>query len=149
MTRFEITHASAVSLDGAGVLVKGPSGCGKSSLALQLIGLGAVLVSDDRVILTEDGADVVAEAPPALAGLIEARGVGLLRCPHEAARIRLVVDLGQAETERLPPIRHSLLMNQSLPLVLGPVSAHLAPTICLLLRGGRLDPETAFEPASR
>ena len=147
--RTDTLHASAVALDGQGVLILGPSGSGKSSLALQLIGLGAQLVGDDRIALDRVGRDVIASAPTAIAGLIEARGVGLLRAPSAPAPLRLVVDLGQAESARLPPIRHTCLMDMSLPLVLGPLTAHLPATICLLLRGGRIDPEADLAPETR
>ena len=73
MIRTDTIHASAVALDGQGVLILGPSGAGKSALALQLIGLGAQLVGDDRIALDRVGGDVIASAPAALAGLIEAR----------------------------------------------------------------------------
>ena len=147
--RTDTIHASAVALDGQGVLVLGPSGAGKSALALQLIGLGAQLVGDDRIALDRVGGDVIASAPAALAGLIEARGVGLLRAPWAPAPLRLVVDLGQTEAMRLPPIRHTPVMDMSLPLVLGPLTAHLPATICLLLRGGRIDPEADLAPETR
>jgi HPr kinase/phosphorylase len=42
-------HASAVSLDGNGVLICGASGTGKSTLALQLMALGAELIADDGI----------------------------------------------------------------------------------------------------
>lgn len=147
--RPDTIHASAVAIDGQGVLILGPSGAGKSSLALQLIALGGMLVGDDRIALTRAGEDVIAAAPAALSGLIEARGVGLIRTPATPAPLRLVVDLAQSETERLPPIRHTAIMDMSLPLVLGPVSAHLPSTICLLLRGGRIDPATDLSPETR
>ncbi|MGL6042504.1 MAG: HPr kinase/phosphorylase, partial [Sandaracinobacteroides sp.] len=43
-------HATAVAINGAGVLLFGPSGAGKSDLALRLIDRGAVLIADDRVV---------------------------------------------------------------------------------------------------
>lgn len=149
MIRSERLHASAVALDGQGVLILGPSGSGKSSLALQLIGQGAALIGDDQIVLTRQGDAVMAAAPAAIAGLIEARGVGLIRTPSAPAAVRLVVDLGQVETARLPPIRHTGVMDMSLPLVLGPLTAHLPATICLLLRGGRIDPEADLAPETR
>ncbi|MBA4490272.1 HPr kinase/phosphorylase [Paracoccus sp. S1E-3] len=147
--RTETIHASAVALDGRGVLILGPSGAGKSSLALQLIGQGAQLVGDDWIVLDRVGGDVVASAPAALDGLIEARGIGLLRAPARPAPLRLVVDLGRIEQARLPPIRHTTVMDISLPLALGPLTAHLSSAICLLLRGGRIDPEEGLSPETR
>ncbi len=91
-------HASCVAREARGLLLLGPSGAGKSDLALRLINRGFVLVADDRVDLEEGRA-----RPPArLAGLLEVRGVGLLRFPHEAdIPLVLALDLA-ARPERLP-----------------------------------------------
>ena len=99
-------HASCVSRDGAGVLLLGPSGCGKSDLALQLLECGFVLVADDRVEI----GDRVASAPAALAGLLEVRGLGILRLPHaDRAELVLAVNLAPV-SERLPsPSLHPTL----------------------------------------
>lgn len=101
-------HATCVVLDGAGVLIRGASGAGKSVLALQLIerfheaALPAALVGDDRVRLEEVSGVPVARGHPAVAGLIEVRGVGLCRIAHApSAPVRLVVDLVAAAL-RLP-----------------------------------------------
>lgn len=95
-------HASCVARDGAGVLIFGPSGSGKSLLALALIDMGFTLVADDRVVL--HGA--VAEAPEAIRGHIEVRGVGVLALAYTPkARIVLSVVLG-ARGPRLPEMEH-------------------------------------------
>jgi len=107
-----LVHGTTVAIDGRGVLIRGPSGRGKSDLALRLIDGGARLVADDQTRLVRVGGRVVAEVPPAIAGLIEARGVGLLRLPHGPAPLALVVDLVATgePIERLPaPVRVDLL----------------------------------------
>ncbi|MEC9182929.1 MAG: aldolase, partial [Pseudomonadota bacterium] len=43
----EIVHATAIAIDGKGVLLRGPSGSGKSDLALRLLEAGGVLIGDD------------------------------------------------------------------------------------------------------
>lgn len=149
MVENEIVHASAVQLDGRGVLILGPSGCGKSGLALRLIALGAVLIADDRVILSRRDAALWAEAPASIAGLIEARGVGLIRTTYAAGPINLVVDLGEAASDRLPPFRNTCVADVTLPLVLGPLTDHLSNTISLLLRGGRLATDMEILPVTR
>ena len=59
----------------------GPSGAGKSALALQLLALGAELVADDRTDIIRQGDHLIADVPQAIAGMIEARGMGILeRC---------------------------------------------------------------------
>jgi len=97
-------HASAVVIDGHGVLLLGPSGAGKSDLALRLIDGGATLVADDRVDVTPDGGKLMLSAPETLAGLIEVRGLGIVRVLHAArAPLALICDLYEdADIERLP-----------------------------------------------
>ncbi len=103
-------HASAVLVGSRAVLIRGPSASGKSRLALELLEAArtgslrfARLVADDRVHLEALGGRLLARTPEALAGLIEVRGVGLLRVAHEpCAVIGLVVDLAAPGAERLP-----------------------------------------------
>lgn len=87
----------------AGVLLLGPSGAGKSDLLLRLLDIGFALVADDRVEI----ADGWASAPPALAGLLEIRGLGVVRMAHQPrARLVLALEL-QPDPPRLPqPRRH-------------------------------------------
>ncbi len=97
-------HASAAARDGAGVLVLGPPGSGKSDLVLRLIDAGFTLIADDQVCLE----GLRASPPAALAGLLEVRGLGLVRLPFRAATLVLAVRLGDGarlpEPERLPDL---------------------------------------------
>ena len=134
-----LAHASCAALEGRGVLILGASGAGKSTLVLQLMALGADLVADDGVVLELVDDRLVARPGPQIAGLIEARGIGLLAAPHvPACRLELVVDLDQAEPERLPPRRFHHAFGTTLELVLGRGNVTLAPAIWLLLRGARI-----------
>ena len=91
-------HATCVSRDGHGLLILGPSGAGKSDLALRLLDRGFELVADDQVLI--DGP--IARPVPDLAGLIEVRGLGILRMPHRPhATLALALALGTAP-DRLP-----------------------------------------------
>ncbi len=108
MTGTGSVHANCVVVGEAGVLIRGPSGAGKSSLSAALIeraqaaGLFARLVADDRTRLSLAGGRVVAEAPDILKGLIERRGVGLLRLPAlSACVVRFVADI-EEQPERMP-----------------------------------------------
>lgn len=110
-------HASCVAIDGRGVLLEGPSGSGKSDLALRLIDAGARLVADDQVELAARGGRLWARAPAALAGLVEARGLGLFRLdPLAEAPLALAVTLA-APAERLPPPARRRLLGVDLPAV--------------------------------
>jgi hypothetical protein len=87
-----------------GVLLLGRSGSGKSDLALRLMALGAELVADDRSDLFLLRGRLYAKAPAAIAGLLEARGVGIVSLPFaEKASIGMVVRLGKSP-KRLPDI---------------------------------------------
>ncbi len=111
-------HATCVELDGAGVLLRGPAGAGKSDLALRLIAqAGAALVADDQCLLTREGARVIARAPAATAGRIEARGLGILSLPQAGPTpVALLVDLKpHAAAERLPAPESESLLGVSLP----------------------------------
>ncbi|UFZ02546.1 HPr kinase/phosphatase C-terminal domain-containing protein [Bradyrhizobium ontarionense] len=103
-------HASAVRVGELAVLIRGPSGSGKSRLAFDLILAGrsgqlpqAVLVGDDRVHLATRGGEMWVSPAPALAGLIEIRGLGIRSCDHVSeAKLGLVVDLMAEDAARLP-----------------------------------------------
>src|SRR5215470_5006649 len=103
-------HASTVLVGARAVLIRGPAGAGKSRLALALIGAAASglvpfarLVADDRTEVAARHGRLLARAPDQLAGLIEVRGLGIRRLPHEPiAVVDLVVDLAAADAERLP-----------------------------------------------
>jgi len=114
-----LIHGTSVSLGRAGVLLRGPSGAGKSDLALRLIDQGADLVADDQTALVRQGGEVVMSAPKDIAGMIEARGLGLLRLPRQAEScLRLVVDLVPAENiERLPERRCCDILGVAIPLI--------------------------------
>jgi HPr kinase/phosphorylase len=131
-------HATCVVAHGKGVLIVGASGSGKSSLALAMMGLGAKLIADDQVILCLSQNNIVASAPTAIKGLIEARGLGLLRAKTEPdARIKLVIDLDQTEHERLPPVRKTKVLDQTVPLLFGVDTLHFPAAVMQYLADGR------------
>jgi serine kinase of HPr protein (carbohydrate metabolism regulator) len=83
-----ILHAGLIARrrDGRwrGVLIEGASGAGKSDLALRAIDAGWTLVADDRTLVWVSGGRLFGRAPEPLAGLIEARGVGVVASPWRA-----------------------------------------------------------------
>jgi HPr kinase/phosphorylase len=102
-------HATCVVVGEAGILIRGEAGTGKSTLARAIVdfasgaGRFARLISDDRTRIAQRHGRLVAQVVPAIAGRIEARGVGILCVAHEpSAVVRLVVDLTKTEPLRLP-----------------------------------------------
>lgn len=109
-------HATCVAHDGSGVLLRGPSGSGKSDLALRLINAGWNLVADDRVNLRLLDGCIVATAPSELKGLIEVRGIGVLRVNAvKEVPLKVVCELvTPAEVERLPDSTSTKILDYSL-----------------------------------
>jgi HPr kinase/phosphorylase len=136
-----ILHSTCVAAGDRGLLILGESGRGKSALALRLIALGAALVSDDRVLLTAEPDGLRARCPaPAIQGMIEARGFGLLHLPaQDSARLILALDLDRIEGARLPPERHLTLLGRDLPLAHAPRGDHLPYSLWLHLKGATRD----------
>jgi HPr kinase/phosphorylase len=128
-------HASAVLVDNRAVLIRGASGAGKSRLAFELILAGrsgqispAMLVGDDRVHLEARGGQLVVRPAPALAGLIEIRGLGIRRCAFAAeATVGLVVDLSAGDAARLPPPEALLTCIHGISIPRIPVGPGFAP----------------------
>ncbi len=98
-----LVHATTIDISGCGVLLLGSPGAGKSDLALRLIADGALLVADDQTSVEIVDGFLHASVPGNIAGLIEVRGVGVVRAPLKAAtRLRLAVQLMQVVPERMP-----------------------------------------------
>ncbi|MDX2307744.1 MAG: HPr kinase/phosphatase C-terminal domain-containing protein [Hyphomicrobium sp.] len=123
-----IVHATAVRLGPRAALIRGQSGSGKSDLALRCLGLARSvlapapmeLVADDQVCLTRVGIELLASSPAPLAGLIEVRGLGILRVPfHAPAPVVLLVDLVvSGGVERYPdPWPTEIIMGLELPVM--------------------------------
>jgi HPr kinase/phosphorylase len=137
-----ILHASCVALEGQGLLITGTSGQGKSALALQLMAYGAQLVADDRTLLQLLDGQVIASAPEPIRGLIEARYMGLLHAQiRSPVPVTALVDLDEAETERLPVRSFTQLLGQDVPRLKRVDGAHFAPALMQHLRCGALDPD--------
>ena len=79
--------------------------------------LGASGLADDRTILNRQGDQVVAQPPEPLRGILEVRGIGLIRVPTlESIRLRLAVDLDMPP-DRLPTPMFSTLSGVDIPLI--------------------------------
>lgn len=119
-------HASAVAIDGTGILIFGPSGAGKSALALDLVdqcllrNIPAALIGDDRLVVTFVDGFPLASPAPGLAGLIEVRGSGIHKIDHvDRAGLHLAVQLVETgKAVRMPdPEPEEVLPGLFLPLL--------------------------------
>jgi HPr kinase/phosphorylase len=139
-----LVHATCVALRPRGrswraILLRGPSGAGKSDLALRLIEAGARLVADDQTELVRRGNSIIASVPARIAGLIEARGVGIVKLARDQlvarAPLALLVDLAPPEhIERLPAAARERLLGLDLPvLMLAPFEASASAKLRLAL----------------
>lgn len=98
----DLVHATAVSINGHGVLITGDSGSGKSDLALRLIDRGAVLISDDQVRLSQKNDIITLHRPAQIEGKIEIFGLGIMECDSvEQSGLKLCVKLSE-QIERYP-----------------------------------------------
>lgn len=137
-----LLHASCVELRDTGVVLLGPPGSGKSDLAVRLIDGGARLVSDDRLAVERCGDVLIGRPPEAIAGLIEVRGLGIMRIDHCASSpLGLVVALGCAELRpRLPERMTYELLDVALPyLELDPRTPSACAKVRLALAAERIE----------
>ena len=119
-----ILHATTVACWGQGrwrgVLLRGASGAGKSTLALKCLEAGWRLVADDRTLVWSSAGRLYGRAPAALAGLVEARGLGVLPTAHlDWVEIVLVADLVEQPhaVERMPDPVALAVAGGSLPVL--------------------------------
>ncbi|HLI66156.1 MAG TPA: HPr kinase/phosphorylase [Caulobacteraceae bacterium] len=114
-----ILHAGLIALRGRGrwrgVLIEGDSGAGKSDLALRALASGWRLVADDRTLIWTSDGRLFGRAPDPLAGLIEARGLGVLPARALAfAEVELVAHCCTV-VERAPELACERLLDLTLP----------------------------------
>jgi len=136
-----LIHATAVAIETVfgprAVLLRGCSGSGKSDLGLRLIDAGGRLVADDQSELKREGALIIVRSPPTIAGLIEARGLGIIRVEALAeAPLALIADLAAPETiERLPERDKERLLGLDLPrIAVAPFEVSAAAKVALAVR---------------
>lgn len=111
-------HATCVNINSKGVLILGDSCAGKSDLALRLITtFSAKLVGDDRIDIQNDKGIIKASSPDVLKGLLEVRGVGIIKIDHiEKTKVDLVIKLTTEKIERIPEPLSYDIEGVSLPL---------------------------------
>ncbi len=132
-------HGTCVAVEGAAALFVGASGSGKSATVLAMIALGAELVADDQVILTREDQTLRANCIEGFEGMIEARGIGILKVPFvRDIPVTVVIDMDQTELHRLPTGRTHEILGLPLDLVYGRDNWGLVSGVMALLRNGRV-----------
>ena len=117
-----IVHATSIARrverGWLAVLLFGESGSGKSDLALRALDAGWRLISDDYTVIWPSGDRLWARAPDAIAGRLEARGLGLLYAPRLCvAKIALAATCQSEPFERMPEPEVMTLEGLELPAV--------------------------------
>lgn len=140
-------HATAVVVDGRGLLITGKSGAGKTSLALTLIDMcrarqgRAFFIADDQVWLSAVSGRLVAEAPETIAGLVELRGFGPASIANERRAIidALVVLDGDHNVPRVHLQQRESLQGVTLPKLTLPFASSSGSARAILAWIGELD----------
>ncbi len=111
-------QATGVAIGGRGLLIEGPPSSGKTSLALALIDRGAKLIGDDGVALSLDAKRLLVSPPPATAGLIEVRNVGIIARPFAVqVPVALVVRLDPQAPRFVEAAETCTIAGYTLPLI--------------------------------
>ncbi|WP_416321839.1 HPr(Ser) kinase/phosphatase [Mycoplasmopsis felis] len=100
-------HGCLVLIGGTGVLIIGQSGAGKSEAALELVQRGHVLISDDSVLIRDNGNIFIGSSPKITKDFLEARGIGIIdikraygiRSVTGSSIINLVVELVKVDKQ--------------------------------------------------
>jgi serine kinase of HPr protein (carbohydrate metabolism regulator) len=130
-------HGTCVAIEGSGILLRGASGSGKSDLGLRLIDAGGELIADDYTDVANVDGCLVASAPTTIRGLVELRGLGVLRIPYrDSARLVSVIDLVAPERiERMPAAASVTVLDVRLPLFrLAPFEASAVAKVRWIVR---------------
>lgn len=140
-------HATAVVVDGKGLLITGKSGAGKTSLALTLIDMcrarqgRAFFIADDQVWLSTVNGRLVVEAPATISGLVELRGFGPASIANERRAIidALVTLDDNNNAPRVHLQERELLQGVTLPKLTLPVVSLNGSARAILAWIGELD----------
>lgn len=107
-----------VAIGGRGVLIAGAPGSGKSSLALALIDRGAMLVSDDGVMLDAQAGRLIAAPHPEITGKLEVRNVGLIDIAvSPPVPVAMLLRLDEQAPRFIEVAERAEVLGISLPLV--------------------------------
>jgi serine kinase of HPr protein (carbohydrate metabolism regulator) len=133
-------HGTAIVVGTTGLLFIGASGTGKSALAYSCItdaqtqGLFSALVADDQVFLSLAGDRVIAECPPAIAGMLELRGTGIVRLAYISPALMhfAVMSADLSGAGRLPSDEDQVVLLPGISLPVIRVSATASNAFALI-----------------
>ncbi|TDV24093.1 Hpr(Ser) kinase/phosphatase [Mycoplasmopsis mustelae] len=100
-------HGCLVLVGGTGVLIIGQSGVGKSEAALELVQKGHILISDDSVLIKNNGNLFIGRSPKITRNMLEVRGIGIIDIKYtygikavaSSTIIHLVVELVRSDVQ--------------------------------------------------
>jgi serine kinase of HPr protein (carbohydrate metabolism regulator) len=130
-------HGTCIAIEGSGVLLRGASGSGKSDLGLRLIDAGGELIADDYTDVVNVDGQLVASSPTTIRGLVEVRGVGVLRIPYrDSGRLVTAFELVAPEyIDRMPHAASLTVLEVALPLFrLAPFEASAVAKVHWIVR---------------
>ncbi len=110
--------AARVGGDWRAALIMGSSGAGKSDVMLRCLDLGLRLVADDRTLVWASGGRLFGRAPDTLRGLIELRGIGVVRergLPFAEAVVVIDCQPAEAAVDRAPDPATREICGLSIP----------------------------------
>ncbi|MEL0106742.1 MAG: HPr kinase/phosphorylase [Rhodospirillales bacterium] len=142
MTETAQIHGTCIAIDDAAIVLLGPPGCGKSDLALRLIDAGATLIADDRIDIKRAGNNLIVSPPVNIAGLIEVRGIGIVKTVHrESGVLTTAFELVPPEhIERMPQPLHWSMLGLSIPkFKLDPFASSAGAKIRIVVRNAGQD----------
>lgn len=100
---WRLQHGGCAAYRSMGVLLLGPPGAGKSDLLLRLLDRkGWKLVADDQVLLRHHDGALLAQAPPALKGMLEVRGLGVLEGFETLDQVTVALAVACVPRPRVP-----------------------------------------------
>lgn len=128
-------YGNAVFFEEKTFLLRGDSGCGKSDLSLRMIEAGGKLIADDRIILTIDNNVINLESPYNLKGLLEVRGLGIIKIPYlDKMSLDILCDLRQ-NYDRMPEKRTTIFYDQLVDYYcINPFELSILPKLKLIAR---------------
>ena len=100
---WRLQHGGCAAYRSMGVLLLGPPGAGKSDLLLRLLDReGWKLVADDQILLRHHDGALLARAPPALKGMLEVRGLGVLEGFETLDQVTVALAVACVPRRRMP-----------------------------------------------